>query len=182
MYLGVFITNSLADTSNSKFFPLLKKLKRILSVYSTTVLYSDACNSCSHSTADLVQGLALQQTANTPPGLHISRGRGTGEGVPEVRGRVAEGSRSHGGQMDSGDGQADGGSRPERPGRGIDMEEGRKLKFMEEFVWETKEKGIAVIQAGSDKGVNQDCSGVGNRAKDRALGNTRGEGGWVGCE
>ncbi|CAB1441386.1 unnamed protein product [Pleuronectes platessa] len=49
-----------------------------------------------------------------------------GEGVPEVRVRVAEGSRSHGGQMDSGDGQADGGSRPERPGRGIDMEEGRK--------------------------------------------------------
>ncbi|CAB1422947.1 unnamed protein product [Pleuronectes platessa] len=36
-----------------------------------------------------------------------------GEGVSEVRGRAAEGSRSHGGQMDSGDGQADGGSRPE---------------------------------------------------------------------
>ncbi|CAB1455931.1 unnamed protein product [Pleuronectes platessa] len=81
-----------------------------------------------------------------------------GEGVPEVRGRVAEGSRSHGGQMDSGDGQADGGSRPERPGSSILYQ----LKFMEEFVWETKEKGIAVIQAGSDKGVNQDCGGVGS--------------------
>ena len=31
-----------------------------------------------------------------------------GEGVPEVRGRVAEGSRSHGGQMGSGDGQTQG--------------------------------------------------------------------------
>ena len=37
-----------------------------------------------------------------------------------------------------------------------------QLKFMEEFVWETKEKGIAIIQAGSDQGVNQDCGGVGS--------------------
>ena len=37
-----------------------------------------------------------------------------------------------------------------------------QLKFMEEFVWETKEKGITVIQAGSDKRVNQDCGAVGS--------------------
>ena len=36
-----------------------------------------------------------------------------------------------------------------------------QLEFMEEFVRETKEEGIAVIQAGSDKSVNQDCSRVG---------------------
>ena len=30
-----------------------------------------------------------------------------------------------------------------------------QLKFMEKFVWETKEEGITVVCAGSDEGVNQ---------------------------
>ena len=33
-----------------------------------------------------------------------------------------------------------------------------QLEFMEEFVGETKKKGVTVIQAGGDEGVNQDCS------------------------
>ena len=36
-----------------------------------------------------------------------------------------------------------------------------QLELMEEFVWETKKKGITVVQAGSDKKVNQDSSTVG---------------------
>ena len=35
-----------------------------------------------------------------------------------------------------------------------------QLEFMEEFVGKTKKKGVTVIQAGGDKGVNQDCSAV----------------------
>ena len=36
-----------------------------------------------------------------------------------------------------------------------------QLELMEEFVGETNKEGIAVIQAGSDKGVDQDCGAVG---------------------
>ncbi|CAB1418963.1 unnamed protein product [Pleuronectes platessa] len=71
-------------------------------------------------------GSPPSSTEQNSQGSRLEEGT-QGEGVPEVRGRAAEGSRSYGGQMGSGDGQADGGSRPERPGRDINMEEVRKV-------------------------------------------------------
>ena len=44
-----------------------------------------------------------------------------GEGVPEVRGRAAEGPSPHGGQTGRGDSEGDGGGRPEGPGRDMDV-------------------------------------------------------------
>ena len=37
-----------------------------------------------------------------------------------------------------------------------------QLEFMEEFVGETIKKGVTIVEAGGDEGVNQDCSTIGS--------------------
>ena len=50
-------------------------------------------------------------------------------------------------------------------GRGSGNDTGSRvldqLEFTEEILGETEEEGIAIVQAGSDKGMDQDCSTVG---------------------
>ena len=38
-----------------------------------------------------------------------------------------------------------------------------QLEFMDELVGKTKEKGVAIVQAGCGQGVEQDGSGVGSK-------------------